>query len=273
MTAATKPRRGILDWLAAIEDGTIIRTAFFAMLAGTATVLYIDYRELDAAAATEIAMPLEPDMPSFDPTAPDAPAGPNVTSDGSRLKQPLAIALGKGGVLSLTGTIDRGAGDRFQAEVDARGEYIKTVAFDSPGGSVDDAIRIGELIHESGFATNVAAGAICASSCPLAFAGGIERHATSHSAIGVHQIYSARQPGIASAAVKPADAMSNAQKTTAEVTKHLTRMGVDAAVWIHALETPPERIYYLSAAELTTYRLATVIDPTGDKASVTVGSP
>jgi hypothetical protein len=31
----------------------------------------------------------------------------------------------------------------------------------------------------------------------------------------------------------------------------------DPALWIHAMETPPARMYFLSNAELTTLRLAT----------------
>jgi hypothetical protein len=37
-------------------------------------------------------------------------------------------------------------------------------------------------------------------------------------------------------------------------------MGVDAAVWLHALETPPDRLYYLSPTELTGYRLVTAME-------------
>src|SRR5690606_30205843 len=128
-----------------------------------------------------------------DPDRPGQAPGPQVTSDVDALKDPLTITLGTGGVLRVTGTIDPGASARFAAEVAARGEYVKTVALDSPGGSVSDAIAMGALIHEKGFVTSVAAGALCASSCPLVLAGGIERHATPASAIGVHQVYAAVQ--------------------------------------------------------------------------------
>ena len=40
--------RGVIAALARIEDGTILRTAFFVLLAGTVGVLYVDYRELSA---------------------------------------------------------------------------------------------------------------------------------------------------------------------------------------------------------------------------------
>lgn len=257
MNAAAR-RPGIVARLAAIEDGTILRAAFFAMLAGTLTVLYIDYRELTAADVANLAAPLEPVLPAFDPDSPVTGPGPAVTSDLETLKAPLQVALGSAGVLEVSGTIDPGSAERFAAEVAARGEYVETVAFDSPGGSVDDALTIGKLINERGYATRVAAGAICASSCPLAFAGGRERHATGKSAIGVHQIYAAMAAGQLPAGIQAAgEAMSEAQKTTAIITRHLTAMGVDPALWLHALETPPDRLYYLSADELVDYRLVT----------------
>lgn len=53
------------------------------------------------------------------------------------------------------------------------------------------------------------------------------------------------------------EAMSDAQQTTAAITRHLSTMGVDPALWLHALETPPDKLYYLSAEELTGLKLAT----------------
>jgi hypothetical protein len=257
MSAAAR-RPGIVERLAAIEDGTILRAAFFAMLAGTLSVLYIDYRELTAADVTSFAAPLEPVLPAFDPDSPTTAPGPPVTSDLETLKEPLKVALGSGGVLQVRGTIDPGSAERFAAEIAARGEYVETVALDSPGGSVEDAMAIGRLISENGYTTRVETGALCASSCPLAFAGGIERHATPRSAIGVHQIYAAVAAGQLPAGIRAAgDAMSEAQKTTAIITRHLTAMGIDPALWLHALETPPDRLYYLSPDELVDYRLVT----------------
>ena len=254
-------RRGMLARIAAISDGAILRAAFFVMLAGTLSVLWIDYRELTEADVASPAAPYAPVLPAFDPDSPMTGPGPEVTSDVEALREPLSIMLGTGGVLSLAGTIDPGAAARFATEIEARGEYVAVVTLDSPGGSVADAIAIGTLISEKGFATRVEAGALCASSCPLAFAGGRERQATARSAIGVHQIYAAVPAGTLPTGIRAAgDAMSDAQKTTAAVTRHLTAMGVDPALWLHALETPPDRLYYLSPDELETYRLVTTMD-------------
>jgi hypothetical protein len=254
-------KRGILTWLAELDDGVIIRTAFFIMLAGCAAVLWIDYRELNEAEIPLVATPNMPVLPAFDPDAPAAPNGPAVTSDQQKLREPLSVKLGSGGTLNVTGTIDVGSADRFKAEVENFREYIKVVALDSPGGSVNDALEMGRLIREAKFTTSVADGALCASSCPLVFAGGAERLATAKSAIGVHQIYANVEAESLPAGLRAAgEAMSGAQKTTAAITRYLTESGVDPALWLHALETPPDRLYYLSAAELTQYKLATALD-------------
>ncbi len=251
-------RRGLLARFAAIDDGVIIRTAFFAMLAGTIGVLWVDYRELaDMQLSDTASMPDMPILPAFDPDSPATPAGPAVTSDPALLGQPLTVALGAGGVLQLNGTIDPGSFARVEAEVAARGEYIRSVALDSPGGAVDDAIRIGSLFLEKGYTTSVAPGALCASSCPLVLAGGKVREASAQSAIGVHQIYSTVRGTPPTGMRAIGDAMADVQRTTAQITRYLETTGVDPAVWLNALETPPDRLYYLSVEELDKFRLIT----------------
>lgn len=255
--------RRLLRWSGGFDDGAILRAAFCLMLSGTLSVLYLDYRELSVAEATGLVAPNQPVLPAFDPESPSVAPGPEVKTDFEVLMRPLSIALTTGGVLDLTGTIDIGSAERFAAEVAARGEYVKTVALNSPGGSVDDALAIGALIREKGFVTSVASGALCASSCPLVLAGGAERHAAPGAAIGVHQIYATVKPGALPAGLSAAgDAMSDAQKTTAVITRHLTAMGVDPALWLHALETPPDRLYYLKPDELLALKLITQT-PTG----------
>lgn len=251
--------RNLAAMAARIEDGAIIRFAFFAMLLGTASVLYVDFRQLSEGDATaQMLTPKMPVLPAFDPAGPVSNPGPRVTSDIEALRAPMTIELRNGGVLALTGTIDVGAAARFAAEVEARGDYVKTIALDSPGGSVADALQMGKLIRDKGFATSVAAGAFCASSCPLVFAAGMERTATAASAIGIHQVYAdLRQDDTISGLRAAGVAMSDAQKTTASITRYLLEMGVDSAVWLHALDTPPNQLYYLTPEELKTYRLAT----------------
>lgn len=250
--------RRVITWAAAFEDGAIIRAAFFGLLSATAVILYLDYTELSAQTPAALNPSLSPILPAFDPSAPGGVAGPAVTTPMETLRQPLTVTLTSGGVLALTGTIDPGAAQRVADEVAAHGEYIRTVALDSPGGAVEDALAIGRLIREKGFATSVAAGALCASSCPLVFAGGKQRLATAQSAIGVHQIYAAAPTGsLTSRLAAAGNAMSNAQTLTAEISRYLAEMGVDAEVWLRALETPPDRLSYFSADELSALKLVT----------------
>lgn len=250
--------RGALRWLAGVEDGAILRVAFFALLIGTASVLYVDYRELTATEGAALAAPMRPILPPFNPAGPNEGANPAVTTSPELLEQPLEIALGAGGELSLTGSIDVGAADRFAGEIAARGEYVNTVLLDSPGGSVVDALAIGSLIHEKGLATKVLAGSLCASSCPLIFASGIKRIASPAAAIGVHQIYAAALSADPQNALRAAgSAMSQAQTTTADIIAHLTETGVDPALWLHALQTPPDRLYYFNPEEMTRLKLVT----------------
>jgi hypothetical protein len=255
MASAT---RRFINWAAAFEDGALIRAAFFGLLTATAVILYLDYSELSARSAAAIDPgTLTPILPAFDPAAPEGKPGPTVTTPPEQLRQPLKVELVSGGVLALTGSINPGASARVAAEISAHGEYIKTVALDSPGGVVEEAMAIGKLIRQHGYATSVAAGALCASSCPLAFAGGRERIATALSAIGVHQIYAAAPLGSATTALNAGTAMSEAQTTTAEIARYMADMGIDPEVWLRALETPPNRLTYFSASDMTGLKLVT----------------
>ena len=175
-----------------------------------------------------------------------------MTTDEAKLAEPMAFTLGGRGVLQAEGSIEPGTAARFAAELEARGEYVKTVSLNSPGGALDDAMAMARLVREKGIATEVADGALCASSCPLFFVGGKIRTAGEKAAIGVHQFYAA-SPSKSG----PEQAMADAQATTARISRHLAEMGVDPALWLHALDTPPRALYYFSAEDLAKYRLVT----------------
>ncbi len=124
------------------------------------------------------------------------------------------------GRLIATGTITPGTAAAFAGEIDKRGGYVKTVVLHSPGGSVTDALDMGRLIRKKGFATEVEDGRYCASSCPLVFAGGVERHAGAKAAIGVHQVTAIGHEGAA-----PDDGMQHVQRVSAECQRYLRDMG------------------------------------------------
>lgn len=251
--------RRLINWAAAFEDGAIIRAAFFGLLSATAVILYLDYNELRASTPDAQPSQMAPILPAFDPSRPAGAPGPDVTTPMEMLRQPLDIRLGSGGTLDVTGTILPGSALAFADAIEAFGEYVKVVALDSPGGSVGDALEMGRLIRARGFTTSVAAGAMCASSCPLVFAGGKERLATAASVIAVHQIYAAAPSDVSMASRLEAagNAMSEAQSMTAQISRYMIAMGVDPEVWLRALETPPDRLSYFSGDDLARLKLAT----------------
>ena len=257
-------RRGaaLLARMAAIDDGAILRVVFYGMLAATVVVVVNDFLQREAAEPFQPSQFIDPanpvlpsvERPEIDPSNPAFRPNEQVTTAPELLAAPLDIALRGNGILALTGTIDPGSAARYAEEVAARGEYVEVVALDSPGGSVEDALAIAVMVRENGFDTMVAAGSLCASSCPLILAAGDARRVAPGAAVGVHQIYA---PVLPDFDLTSGQAMSDAQTITARITRHLTQMEVDPALWLHALETPPDRIYYFSPDELTDYGLAT----------------
>ncbi|SFA96143.1 hypothetical protein SAMN03159496_01194 [Rhizobium sp. NFR07] len=249
-----------------IDDGVLMRCVFYLLIAASAAFLVVDVREISTANA---------ELPGFDPMHDDQPVLPPALTDGRPaappvepaspsevLRQPIKFELKPGGVLMAEGTIDPGAAGRFAQEIEARGEYVKRIDLNSPGGSVDDAIAMSKLIREKKLQTRVNARALCASSCPIVFAGGAERMAEKDAVIGVHQVFNGSRE-------RPSaeQAMSSAQSTTARVARHLEEMGIGSGLWLHALETPPDRLYYLTDKEMTDFKLVTKpISPAPQKA-------
>ncbi len=250
----------VIRYLSRFDDGEAVRWAFRGLLIGAIGVLGTDLRDLAATNGwgdTEIAAPAR-SGPVLPPAVDgDSSAPPNdprrfLTTDEIQLGKPMTFALTPSGVLRAEGSIDPGAAARLAGELSERGEYVKTVSLNSPGGALDDAMAMGKAIRARGIATEVADGSICASSCPLAFAGGKTRTAGDKAAVGVHQFYATGE-----ATVRPAQVMSDAQETTARITRHLAALDVDPALWLHALDTPPRSLYYFSREELLRYRLVT----------------
>jgi hypothetical protein len=126
------------------------------------------------------------------------------------------------------------------------------VVLNSPGGSVTDALAIGRLIREKKFATEVEAGKYCASSCPLVFAGGVERRAGDKAAIGVHQV-----AAIGPASAAPRDEMDVAQRISARCQRYLGDMGINLQAWVHAMETPHDKLFIFKPDELKSLNIVT----------------
>jgi hypothetical protein len=250
-------------WLSDHADETVLRWIFRSVVTVTIIVLAVDLASMNGLLGNPELAEITQEQPSFNlpgivPSvlAPLLPGGdkrlmPLPQPDGAMAK-PMTFELVGGGKLMATGTITPGISESFAAEIGKRGDYIKTVVLNSPGGSVTDALAMGRLIRENRFATEVEAGKYCASSCPLVFAGGLERRAGDKAAIGVHQVAT-----ISTANAQPRDEMSAAQNISARCQRYLGDMGISLQVWVHAMETPHDKLFVFKPDELKSLNLVT----------------
>lgn len=264
MSGALTMSQRLHAWLSGNPDQDALRWIFRSVIAVTVAVLTADLAAgngwigaSDASLAPE-APQLSPgiDLPVPAVLAPWLPGGdrrvtPLPRPDGAMAK-PMTFELLSGGKLMATGTITPGSSEAFAAEVARRGDYIRTVVLNSPGGSVTDALAMGRLIRERKFATEIEAGKTCASSCPLVFAGGVERRAGANAAIGVHQV-----AAVSSANAAPRDGMDMAQRISARCQRYLGEMGINLQVWVHAMETPHDRLFVFKPDELRSLNIVT----------------
>jgi hypothetical protein len=250
-------RASLGGWVETTADEFILRWLLRVMIIATVAVVALDYTALDARLAERAApLPTTVDTPPSKPLpqtkrAPGSDYVPQIRVPNARLREMMSFELHGDGRLVATGAIMPGVAKAFADEVEKRGTYVKTVVLNSPGGSVQDALSMGRLIREKGFSTEVENGSYCASSCPLMFAGGVQRFAGKSAAIGVHQIFSLGGSSN--------DSMASAQQISALCQKHLRDLGVDLGVWVHAMETPKEELYYFKSEELLSLKLATSI--------------
>ncbi len=266
-------------WLSGTPDDDVLRWIFRSVVLGTAVALVADLaftngwlNDLDSALTPSESFPATPDdgptrgLPGLLPAilAPLFPDGdrrvmPMPQPDG-KLAKPMTFELVGGGKLMATGTITPGISQAFATELNKRSDYVKTVVLNSPGGSVADAMAMGKLIRERKLSTEVEPGKYCASSCPLMFFGGVERRAGEKAAIGVHQVFA-----LSSDASVPRDGMSDAQKISARCQRYLGEMGISLQVWIHAMETPKDKLFIFKPDELKSLNIVTA---SGEPATV-----
>lgn len=266
MVPPPSARARLFGLMSRIEDGALIRLAFFGLLAGTVGMLTLDYLELSQSTPTPYVAPsVKPilpavERPELDPSNPALQPQTSITTTPEILSAPMHFTLRTNGVLYLEGTIVHDSAEQLASELEERGEYIEKVVINSPGGLVDQALAMGRMIREHELPTHIDDHTLCASSCPLMLAGGIERTAGPAAAIGVHQVYVPSNDQ--SIRTNPAQALSDAQITTAQINRYLDEMGIDTKLWLHALETPPDRLYFLTTKERDDYALTTVQENT-----------
>ena len=137
--------------------------------------------------------------------------------------------------LAVRGDIGAATASVFRTQLDeAKLVAGDTVILSSPGGRVDQALIMGEIIRSRGLRTLVGSvnsegrlkPAYCASACVLAYAGGTVRALVPGSRLGVHQ-FTAEVP---KEGVSNWDGVAYAQKTSGMILEYMTRMGVSPAI-------------------------------------------
>ncbi len=253
-------------------EGAAMRAVFALLLAASGCILALDFQALwqrDAENGSEqvtrvvIQPPTETDQerpyyPKALPVLPgsDAPAMPGLSARPTPeiMAARMSFYLGPNGDVSAVGRIEPGTAADFDKFLGASAAGAKRVWFLSPGGSVDDAMNIGRSIRKRALDTAVPDNGYCASSCPLAYVGGVHRSAGRHSLIGVHQVFTlTSEPG------NWHEGLSAAQQISAACEEHLVSMGVDPNSWIKAMKTPKERLYVFTPTELEKFKIATAV--------------
>lgn len=132
--------------------------------------------------------------------------------------------------LFVSGTIGPAAASGFRTSLDqanlAAGDIVLLA---SPGGDLNQAMIMGEIIQSRSLATAVgntdAAGRVkpgyCASACVLTYAGGKPRFGVLGSALGVHRFVTTRPVS---------DPVAEAQRISGAVLGYMTKMGVSSSV-------------------------------------------
>ncbi len=251
-----------------MPDGTLLRGVFAGLLGLSVWMIGMDYRALASAGAdrerTERTEPLplkrpepgdqvRPFLPRTIPVAPDRgePKLPGYDGpvDGEAMGRSMRFQAGPDRSVVAIGRIDVGTADAFRAFLDGEGVGAKRIHLHSPGGSVEDALAMARLARERRLDTEVPADGYCASACPLFFAGGVQRAAGENAWIGLHQVYAAEVPGVPRL-IDLDRSIADIQATVARCQALLVDMGVEADIWIKALQTPPNELYVLTRAEL-----------------------
>lgn len=162
--------------------------------------------------------------------------------------------------LAIKGEIGAAAASWFREKLDeAKLAPGDIVLMSSPGGRLDQALIMGEVIRSRGLTTMVGTAdskgsvraSYCASACVLAYAGGKVRQAFPGSVLGVHQ-FTRELPKDAESR---RDLVADTQKTTGMILEYMTRMGVSPSI-LQAMSATRD-IRWLKEGEVLDLRLAT----------------
>lgn len=145
------------------------------------------------------------------------------------------LKYSNGTALVVTGDIQTGDGAKFRSEASKYKDGY--VLLESNGGSLVDAIDIGETIRLKGWGTAVINNSSCNSACALIWLAGTPRALSKSGRIGFHAAYS--------------DSSGSAQESgvaNAMVGRYLTLLNLPEKAVIFATTSPPTQLSWLTAS-------------------------
>ncbi len=151
-----------------------------------------------------------------------------------------AGAAGGAGLLAASGEVKLGDEERLRTALRTlpAGTRIAGLSLDSPGGDLEEGLRLAAAIHDARLATVVGEGAKCASACFIAFAAGAHLFASTTALVGVH---SASYAGLDTV---------DAQAATVKMARRLADYGVPDAILGKLVTAHPSQIWWLNRSDL-----------------------
>lgn len=170
----------------------------------------------------------------------------------------------------ISGPIETGDDEKFIRAVRAEndvGRYRAFVFLNSNGGDLAASLKIGRIIRQLKFGTNLREGSKCYSSCALIYIGGYSRtvygwdpsssSSSEISKIGLHRPYLSGAPR------GEAPSREEIEGIYSEMTEYLQDMGSGSDLVDIILKTPPQDLYILRGIEI--YKIIPTRDPITDE--------
>lgn len=174
------------------------------------------------------------------------PAVPVALSQGARMfRGPLWHVTPDRRALIVTGEFTKGIAEAVEQSL-AANRSIRIVVFESPGGDVEEAMRIGRYIKQNGLETGVATE--CSSACTYSFIAGHERILLPGAQLGFH-------------ACQKVIWYSPCENQ--KYSSYLVASGIDESFIRRALSVEPPDIWYPRPEELLAAQVITRTRPDG----------
>ncbi len=152
---------------------------------------------------------------------------------------------GGAGLLAASGEVKLGDDERLRAALHAlpAGTRLAGLSLDSPGGDLEEGLRLADSVRTAQLATVVGQGAKCASACFIVFAAGSHLFASTTALVGVH-----------SASYGGTDT-PDAQAATVKMARRLADYGVPDAILGKLVTAHPSQIWWLNRSDLDSMRV------------------